>query len=157
SEFTTAVERTAPGMVMGTAGYMAPEQARGDVVDERADIFAVGVILWEMLSGQRAFHRDTVAETLTAILREEGPALLHVNRTIPPGLARLVAHCLEKRPSERFQSARDLAFALDTVGNVPGGVTGIPDTFKRAFRWGPWQRVAAVAAAVILLGGAFIA
>jgi Tol biopolymer transport system component len=111
-----------------------------------------------MLSGRRAFQRDTVAETLTAILREEVPDILDANRMVPPALARLVAHCLEKQPSERFQSPRDLAFALDTVGNVSGVVTEVPEAPTRAPRWRVWQRVALVAAAVaLLMSGAFVA
>ncbi len=103
---------TKPGMILGTTGYMSPEQVRGMPVDQRSDIFSFGVILYEMLSGERAFQRDSDLETLMAILKEEPPQLDRADRPVTPELADLVDHCLEKSPSERFQSARDLAFAL---------------------------------------------
>ena len=114
-EAPTRTRHTEPGMVMGTAGYMSPEQVRGHVVDHRTDIFALGCVIYEMLSGKRAFQRDTSAETMTAILREEPPDFSTAKRPIPAGLERLVRRCLEKRPEERLQSARDLAIALDAV------------------------------------------
>jgi Tol biopolymer transport system component len=104
---------TEPGAVLGTAGYMAPEQVRGEAVDSRADLFALGAILYEMSSGRRAFRGDSAVETLTAILREDPPEL-------PPAsgaLDRVIRHCLEKRPEERFQSARDLAFQLEALAS----------------------------------------
>jgi serine/threonine protein kinase len=104
---------TDPGTVVGTAGYMAPEQARGGEAGAAADIFALGVILHEMLSGGQPFHRETTAETLTAILREEPPDPTVAGSPAPPTLARIVRRCLEKSPEERFQNARDLAFALE--------------------------------------------
>jgi serine/threonine protein kinase len=93
---------TEPGMLLGTVGYMAPEQVRGLPVDHRADIFAFGVILYEMLSGRRAFQGATTADTITAILKEDPPDLPLAERRIPPGLARIVDRCLEKQPSSRF-------------------------------------------------------
>ncbi len=108
----TMARETEPGVVMGTVGYMAPEQVRGDLPDHRADIFAFGAVLYEMLAGRRAFERPTNAETMTAILHEEAPSLTSVRSTVPPALEQVVEHCLEKRPEDRFQSARDLAFAL---------------------------------------------
>ncbi len=112
-------EATASGMVMGTIGYMSPEQVRGEPADTRSDIFALGCVLHEMLSGARPFHRDTAAETMTAILRDD-PADLQVgSRRIPPALERVVRRCLEKPPEERFQSARDLAFALESLSEAP--------------------------------------
>jgi eukaryotic-like serine/threonine-protein kinase len=116
--FTPAA--TEPGMVLGTVGYMSPEQVRGEAVDPRTDIFALGTILFEMLSGQRAFKRDTSIETLTAILREEPPDLLEMNANVPPSLERLVRRCLEKDREQRFQSARDLAFNLETMTTLTG-------------------------------------
>jgi serine/threonine protein kinase len=92
-------------MVMGTAGYMAPEQVRGAAIDSRTDIFAFGAVLYEMLSGKRAFRRDTAAETMTAILKEEPPELSEMDQPISPGLERIVRRCLEKQPEQRFQSA----------------------------------------------------
>src|SRR5882724_10216486 len=112
SEVATAKQITDPGTVMGTVGYMSPEQVRGQPVDHRSDIFSFGAILYEMLSGQRAFRRETMAETMTAILKEEPPELTTLNSRVSAQLERVVSHCLEKRPEERFQSARDLGFAL---------------------------------------------
>src|SRR4029079_7610663 len=103
---------TEPGMVIGTVGYMSPEQVRGDAIDTRSDIFAFGVILYEMLSGIRPFKRDSSIETLRAILKEEPPELTEKLPNIPPQLERLVRRCLEKERDLRFQSARDLAFNL---------------------------------------------
>ncbi|MGH9388797.1 MAG: serine/threonine-protein kinase, partial [Vicinamibacteria bacterium] len=100
---------TDPGVVMGTVGYMAPEQVRGQEADARSDVFALGAIVYEMLTGRRAFRRDTPVETMNAILTEDPPEAADAN----PALTRLVKRCLEKRPEERFQSARDLGFALE--------------------------------------------
>jgi serine/threonine protein kinase len=108
---------TAPGMVMGTAPYMAPEQVRGEAVDHRSDIFSFGAVLYEMLSGKRAFAAESSVETMTAILKSDPPELDLTTMKISPGLARIVRHCLEKRPADRFQSARDLTFALAAPGN----------------------------------------
>ena len=106
---------THPGTVMGTVGYMAPEQVRGHATDARSDLFALGAVLYEMLSGQRAFQRDTAAETMTAILKEDPPEFAGTRTDIPAGLDRIIRHCLEKNPGERFQSARDVAFALEAL------------------------------------------
>jgi Tol biopolymer transport system component len=100
---------------MGTVGYMSPEQVRGQTVDHRSDLFAFGAILYEMLSGQRAFRGDSPADTMSAILKEDPPDLSATNRNVSPALERLVDHCLEKNPEERFHSARDLAFALEAL------------------------------------------
>ena len=111
---------TEPGMVMGTAGYMSPEQVRGKPADQRSDIFAFGAILYEMISGKRAFHGETSADTMTAILKEETPELSETARNVPPALERIVRHCLEKNPTQRFQSATDLAFGLEALTEVSG-------------------------------------
>src|SRR6266498_208460 len=113
---------TEPGVVMGTLGYMSPEQVKGKPTDQRSDLFSFGAILYEMLSGVRAFHRDSAAETMSAILREEPPDPSATNKSVPPGLERIVRHCLEKNPEERFYSARDLAFDLEALSgeSVPG-------------------------------------
>jgi len=111
----TLTAGTDPGMVMGTAGYMSPEQVRGKAVDHRTDIFAFGAILYEMLTGKRAFQRSTSAETMTAILNDEPPAISQLVQSIPPGLQRVVHRCLEKNPEQRFHSASDLAFALEAL------------------------------------------
>src|SRR5262245_31363193 len=111
---------TDPGKVMGTVGYMSPEQVKGRSVDHRSDIFSFGAILYEMLSGRRAFHGESAAETMSAILREDPPDLSETNQRISPALERLVNHCLEKNPEERFHSASDLAFALEALsGSAP--------------------------------------
>ncbi|HEX5719977.1 MAG TPA: protein kinase [Thermoanaerobaculia bacterium] len=113
--------------VVGTVGYMAPEQVRGQPADNRADVFALGAVLYEMLAGRRAFQRDSAAETMTAILREEPPEL-----EVSPGLDRVVRHCLEKDPHHRFQSASDLAFDLESVSALSGtGAVQPPRTLRR--------------------------
>jgi eukaryotic-like serine/threonine-protein kinase len=118
TELPTATAGTEPGVVLGTMGYMSPEQVRGKPADFRSDIFAFGAILYEMLSGQRAFHGDTAADTMSAILTKEPPDLSTTNRDIHPGLDRIVRHCLEKNPEERFHSAHDLAFDLEALSGV---------------------------------------
>jgi serine/threonine protein kinase/Tol biopolymer transport system component len=115
----TAAPPTQPGVVLGTVGYMAPEQVRGLPVDHRADLFALGAILYELLSGRRAFSLDTAAETMTAILRDDPPEL-NAAAPVPPALVRIVNRCLEKSPSTRFQTASDLAFALESVLDASG-------------------------------------
>ena len=111
-EITLTSSHTAAGVVMGTASYMAPEQVRGEAVDARTDIFAFGAVLYEMLSGERAFRRDTAAETMTAVLKDDPPELSDHGRLVSSTLERIVRRCLEKTPDQRFQSARDLSFAL---------------------------------------------
>ena len=108
-----SVTDTGPGMVVGTAAYMSPEQVRGEAVDTRSDLFSCGSVLHEMLTGRPAFARDTPAETMTAILKEE--PLPSLPPAIPPALERIVSRCLEKARAARFQSARDLAFGLDVL------------------------------------------
>jgi serine/threonine protein kinase/tetratricopeptide (TPR) repeat protein len=119
----TLTRATQPGTILGTVGYMAPEQARGESIDTRADIFSFGCVLYEMATGERAFVRASAVETLTAILHDAPLAPSHRRRELPPGFDRVVAHCLEKEPSARFQSAHDLEFALNalTPGRVPAG------------------------------------
>ena len=101
---------------------MAPEQVRGHATDARTDLFALGAVLYEMLTGQRAFRRDTAAETMTAILREDPPDLPQPQAAQAPALDRIIRHCLEKNPAERFQSARDVAFALEALSGTSGNV-----------------------------------
>jgi Tol biopolymer transport system component/tRNA A-37 threonylcarbamoyl transferase component Bud32 len=120
TEIATRKVQTDPGTVMGTVGYMSPEQVRGRHVDHRSDIFSFGAVLYEMLCGQRAFHGDSAVETLNAILKEEPPELTTTNRNIAPALERVVWHCLEKSLERRFQSATDVAFALEALsGSSP--------------------------------------
>src|SRR5450759_2649666 len=126
----TADGGTEPGVVLGTLGYMSPEQVNGKPADARSAIFSFGAILYEMLSGRRAFHGDSAADTMSAILREDPPDLSLTSQNLPPGLERIVRHCLEKNPEQRFQSARDLAFDLESLsglsapGSRPAVATG---------------------------------
>jgi eukaryotic-like serine/threonine-protein kinase len=120
---TVENQPTSAGSVVGTAGYMAPEQVRGEPTDARSDIFALGTILYEMLSGQRAFRRDTSAETMTAILKEDPPEVSTTGKLMSPVMERIVRRCLEKKPLQRFQSARDLAFNLESVSGVSSSST----------------------------------
>ncbi|MEW6367718.1 MAG: protein kinase [Acidobacteriota bacterium] len=115
---------TEPGTVMGTVGYMSPEQVRGQTVDHRTDIFSFGAMLYEMLSGRRAFRGATAADSLSAILLQDPPDLSITNPGIAPGLDRVVRHCLEKQPEQRFQSARDLAFDLEALSPVSSSAAG---------------------------------
>src|SRR5258706_4029430 len=117
TEVPTRKVNTDPGTVMGTMGYMSPEQLKGQPADHRSDIFSFGAILYEMLSGKRAFRGDSMAETMSAILREDPPDLSETNKTISPAFERVVRHCLEKNPGERFHSARDLAFAIESLSS----------------------------------------
>ena len=129
---------TEAGTVLGTAGYMSPEQVRGKAADPRSDIFAFGAILYEMLSGKRAFHGDSAADTMSAILKEDPPELAETNRNVSPALERIVRHCLEKNPAERFQSARDVAFNLEALTDIStssrGAMRAIPEE-PAARRW----------------------
>src|SRR6266536_3335918 len=118
------VAATEPGTVMGTVGYMSPEQVRGRPADHRSDIFSLGAILYEMLAGKRAFRGESAVETMNAILTRDlpepsGPAEVD----LPPLLDRIVRHCLEKNPEERFQSIRDVAFDLETASGTTSTAT----------------------------------
>ena len=115
TETVPAVAGTDPGTVLGTVGYMSPEQVRAETVDARSDLFSLGAVLYEMLTGERAFRRATNAETMTAILREDPPDLSSSRADISPAIDRIVRHAIEKNPVERFQTARDIAFALDSL------------------------------------------
>ena len=132
---TAAAPVTEAGVVMGTAGYMSPEQVRGSLVDCRTDIFSFGAVLYEMLSGQRAFKRDTAADTMAAILNDDPPELSETGKQIPPALDRIVRHCLEKSPDHRFQSARDLAFDLESVPTLTGSNTIAAIKAKQRRKW----------------------
>jgi len=111
---------TEPGVVLGTLGYMSPEQVRGKPADARSDIFSFGAVLYEMLSGKRAFRGDSAADTMSAILREDPADLAVSNQSLPAGLERIVRHCLEKQPEQRFHSAHDVAFALEALTGTSG-------------------------------------
>ena len=144
---------TEAGAVMGTVGYMAPEQVRGEAADHRADIFGFGAILYEMLAGRRAFQKPTSPETMTAILNEDPPGISQVTANIPPALQRVVHRCLEKKPEERFQSASDLAFALDALSETSSSAAPLPrkDVWKTSKLWLVAAVLVAVVAAVLVI------
>jgi serine/threonine protein kinase len=119
-------ESTEPGLVLGTPAYMSPEQVRGEIVDHRADIFSFGCVLYELLSGARAFRRDTPVASMNAVLSEEPPDLTGAGASVPLALERVVRRCLEKRPDDRFQSAKDLAFAIENAS--AGSTTAVRPT-----------------------------
>jgi len=146
----TSIAETEPGLVMGTVGYMSPEQVRGLPADPRSDIFAFGAILYEMLTGQRAFRGSSPADTMSAILKEE-PELAASLPGATPTLARIVRRCLEKSPQERFQSARDLAFSLRESSSASASPPSVlsPGSRSRAFLWlAPLGLVALLAALI---------
>ncbi len=146
---------TGAGVVLGTAGYMSPEQVRGQPADHRSDIFSFGAILHEMLTGRRAFEGESSVETMNAILKQEPPEVSSVVRDAPPGLDRIVEHCLEKRPDERFQSARDLAFQLEALSETsPSGIARSAATALRP-GGGRARRALAAALALAALAAAF--
>jgi Tol biopolymer transport system component len=147
----TLTDPTLPGMVMGTVGYMSPEQVRGEPCDARSDIFSFGAVLYEMLAGKRAFKRETSAETMTAILHEEPQALNDTGWQCPLELQRILARCLEKNVERRFQSASDLVFAIESLGGTLSGTStakSVPQPNARP-AWLPW-----VIAAALLMGTA---
>ncbi len=154
-EVTLASPNTAVGIVMGTASYMAPEQVRGETADPRTDIFAFGAVLYEMLSGQRAFRRDTPAETMTAVMKEDPPELSDPGHPLSPALERIVRRCLEKNPEQRFQSARDLSFALSALSGTdasgPVRATAAPRRVPLLFWLSIGLALAAVSAATWLV------
>lgn len=147
---------TSPGVVMGTVGYMSPEQVRGHAVDHRSDIFSFGLILYEMITGMRAFQHETMAETMSAILKEEPAEITESSPSISPSLERIVRRCLEKKPERRFQSTADLGFALESLSaptsssgaNMTTAVSAIGPETERS----PWLvRILAAAAALFLI------
>src|SRR5256714_5981342 len=159
TEVPTRKVNTDPGTVMGTMGYMSPEQLKGQPADHRSDIFSFGAILYEMLPGKRAFRGESMAETMSVILREDPPDLSETNKTVSPALERLVRHCLEKNPSERFHSARDLAFTIESFSGsatISGQTATMPaitesSTAVGLSRWLGNVRVAWIVAAVFLV------
>src|SRR5881396_2841058 len=130
----TATQATAAGIVMGTLSYMSPEQARGQTVDERTDIFALGAILYEMLSGVSAFKRGSSADTMSAILKEDPPELPSDSK-VPPALERIVRRCLEKQPHQRFQNASDIAFALEALSGTASHLVDAAVQARPSSRW----------------------
>ncbi|HWZ84758.1 MAG TPA: WD40 repeat domain-containing serine/threonine protein kinase [Thermoanaerobaculia bacterium] len=143
----TATAGTEPGVVMGTVGYISPEQIKGKAADQRSDIFSFGAILYEMLSGVRAFQRDSAAETMSAILSAEPPDLSATNKSVSPGLERIVRHCLEKNPGERFHSSSDVAFDLEALSG--SGASGVRPESASSARW---RRPILAAAAAVAIG-----
>jgi eukaryotic-like serine/threonine-protein kinase len=147
----TLTDPSRSGVVVGTAGYMSPEQIRGQRPDARSDIFTFGSVLYEMLTGKRAFRGGTPADTMTAILRQEPSPFSETGRTIPPALERIVAHCLEKEPGDRFQSARDLAFDLGSITTVTSA-SGASTPILPESRWRRHAAFAAAALGLLALG-----
>jgi serine/threonine protein kinase/Tol biopolymer transport system component len=158
SDIATQKQITEPGTVMGTVGYMSPEQVRGQDVDHRSDIFSFGVILYEMLSGRRTFSGESAIEVMNAILKEEAAELSETNARIPPALDKIMRRCLEKKPEQRFHSAHDLSYALEAVASSssPGlnhtEVAQAPDTTTLAKRSGWRERVWMIATSVLAVG-----
>jgi len=147
-EMTTV---TKSGAIVGTVAYMSPEQLRGKPVDHRSDIFSVGAILYEMLTGRRAFRGETQVDTMTAVLLEDPPQINLEQSGVPPSFQRIVRHCLEKEPENRFQSARDLGFALDTLSSASGGRSTRLGGSRRQGKLVPWTVAAVLLVATVLL------
>src|SRR5271165_3529205 len=157
TEGRTLTMGSAPGIVLGTVGYMSPEQVRGQEVDSRSDIFSFGLIVYEMLSGKSAFLRSTTADTMSAILREDPPELGTAASTVSPALDRVVRHCLEKEPGERFQSVRDLGFALQAVTGSDAVASSSAMAARSASGWNlraSPRTLAMVAVGCLFLGSA---
>lgn len=161
TEVPTRRVNTDPGVVMGTIGYMSPEQLRGRPADHRSDIFSFGAILYEMLSGKRAFRGESTADTMSAILREDPPELSTTNKNVAPALERVVNHCLEKNPEERFHSANDLGFAIEALsgsGRMSDSTTtlvhGVLPPRKSRRELIAWA-IAGVSLLALLVGGLF--
>jgi serine/threonine protein kinase/Tol biopolymer transport system component len=152
TELPTGPLNTDPGTVIGTAGYMSPEQVRGQLVDHRSDIFSFGVILYEMLAGERPFRGESAVETLNAILKEDPPELSAASNTIAPALERIMRHCLEKNPDERFQAARDLAFAIEALSGHSGTSAPRLDALPLLEQPNRRERLAWIIASILLVG-----
>src|SRR5215467_11529539 len=150
SDHGATITSTEPGLVVGTVGYMSPEQVRGQAADFRSDIFSLGAILYELLSGKRAFRGPTPADTMSAILKEEPVELSGSGRSLPPGLGRIVHRCLEKNAGERFQSARDLAFNLEMLSRDESGSAAAIGALPRRNtpKWLAWAIAGAVLVAI---------
>jgi eukaryotic-like serine/threonine-protein kinase len=151
SDAATVALETEPGVVMGTVDYMSPEQVTGQTVDHRSDLFSFGAILYEMLSGMRAFRGETSVETMNAILKQDPPGLIEMGRNISDVLDRIVCHCLEKNVEERFQSARDVAFDLESV-SLSRGPSSVPAAARKRHRAG-LVFASLIAAAVFVVAG----
>jgi len=151
SELATMEAVTGHGVRLGTPAYMSPEQVEGRAVSARTDVFSFGAVLYEMLSGRRAFQHDSSVETMNAILKEDPPEVADSGRQVPPGLERIVRHCLEKNPEARFHSAHDLAFDLEALSGISVTPTTsyspndnqnpvtVPPSFSTTFRTTSWR------------------
>jgi len=144
AEAATLTEKNDAGTVLGTLGYMPPEQVRGLATDQRADIFALGAILYEMLSDKKAFRGDTTADTIEAMLNRDSTPLRDINPSVPPGFDKLIQRCLEENPNERFHSVRDVAFALEAISDVSAphlsDKARLPPPAIVNTRCGPWRQ-----------------
>ena len=151
----TVTQHTEPGTVMGTVGYMSPEQVSGQAGDARSDIFSTGCVLYEMVTGARAFSGTTGAEALAAILRDDPPDVAQSKKGLPPDLARIIGHCLAKKPDQRFQSARDLGFNLKAIlaGSAVSASSPVAIPFRSRLAW----RLAVFAGAAAILAGIILA
>jgi len=156
--FESMTTVTKHGAMVGTVAYMSPEQLRGKPVDHRSDIFSFGAILYELMAGCRAFRGETEVDTMTAVLREEPPEAGLEEAAIPPGYRDIVKHCLEKEPENRFQSAKDLVFALQTLSgsNVVARVVPAPEPVPRTTPALPWTLAVVLAAATVLLAAVLL-
>jgi len=152
----TAAKDTEAGTVMGTVGYMSPEQVRGLPVDRRSDIFSFGTILYELLSGKKAFKKDTASDTMAAIMRDEPPDLSESGRSIPPSLDHIVKHCLEKRREDRFQSAKDIVFALSEASVAAVASSSRKAAAPRGRRGTPLLLIAAGVIVLLGVGASFV-
>jgi len=144
-----------PGMVLGTAGYMSPEQVRAEPVDPRSDIFSLGCILYELATGSRAFPGGSAAEVMSAILKDEPPALASGGLPLPPTLDTIIRRCLEKRPEQRFHSASDLAFALRSMSSLSGSQP-VPAVTQQPQRKWIWAAALAICGILLAAGGYFL-
>src|SRR5438477_4058724 len=151
----TVAHGTEPGVVMGTVGYMSPEQVRGEAADARSDIFSLGAVLYEMLTGNRAFRAASAVETLNAILKDDPSELSQTGHEVSPALERMTRRCLEKNREERFQSAGDLAFALEEAASSASSPASAPLAVRP--RTMPVSRPAVVVIAVVALLAALVA
>jgi dipeptidyl aminopeptidase/acylaminoacyl peptidase len=151
---TLAGTPTEPGRLLGTVGYMAPEQIRGQSGDHRSDLFAFGAILFEMVTGRQAFRGDSPIETLNSILKDEPPEFYELDVRVPAALERVIRHCLEKNPDERFQSARDLAFDIGAMSGLTSQIISYPRLLRMRARFA-MRLLLAAAIAAALLGAAY--
>jgi len=154
SDETTATALSEPGVVMGTVGYMSPEQVRSQPVDPRSDIFSFGCILYELATGKRAFQGNSAVDVMSAILNSEPAELLAGNAVVAPALDTIIRRCLEKRPEQRFQSASDLAFAIRSIASLSGSQPGQPGIgVSRRTSW--LRAVMAAAGAIVLVAAGY--